>query len=71
MLESGNKERFCSPVGFSEEFPKLKISQIGTENDKKNPKLSNFQSVLTDFVDWNVKNGHRSKNLLFSSVLWR
>ena len=44
----------------------------------KNPKFSDFQSfyaivveIATDFVDWNVENGHQSKSLMCSSILWR
>ena len=49
----------------------MKTSEIDTENDKI-PKLSIFQScyaILTDFKDWNVENGHQSKNLVFRSLL--
>ena len=52
MLKSGNKEKVCSPLGFSEELIevfKLKISQIGPKMTK-NPKLSTFQSFYAIIV---------------------
>ena len=61
MLRTLNMARICCAVGFSEKiiaFSKLRRSQIDTENNKKNPKLSIFQifkcifvKFSTDFVD--------------------
>ena len=56
MLKSDNKERICFPVGFSEELFevfKLKISQIGTEIDKKTKvfQLSKFLCTFCQFFD--------------------
>ena len=52
MLKSGNQERICSPLGFSEELSdvfKWKISHIGTENDKK-PKFFQFSKIYAIIV---------------------
>ena len=70
-------ERFCYPVVFSEELTAVfKLKNISDWHRPKNPKISNFQSFYAFFVkfsidnaDWKVKNGHRSKILLWRSIL--
>ena len=79
MLKTVIKVRICCPVVSYEEITvvfKLKKSQIGTEIDKK-PKILQFLKFLyaifvqfsIDFVDWDVENGHQSRNVLSSSLL--
>ena len=78
-VKSGNQERICSPVGFSEELVEVfdfkKDLKLEPRMTKK-LKFSSFQSfyaifvkISTDFVNWTVENGHQSINVLSSSVL--
>ena len=79
-LNKVNKERMCSPVGFSDALFSVfwvKVSQINTEYDK-NPQTFQFSKNLcilfkfvTDFVNLNVENGQEGKNVLSSRLFWR
>ena len=71
MFTRVNKERFCCPVGFCEEFIavfKLKRYMKLSTNLTANSKFSKFHSfyaidvkILTDFADWTVENGHQRR----------
>ena len=80
MLKRVNKERVCCLVFFSEAIMavfKLKISQIGTEFDKKNPKfaklkvLCNFCQIFEKFRELECSNTQHDRNLLSSSLFRR
>ena len=72
-LKSVNKEKICSPVGFSDALILvfyLKMSQTNTEYDKSSW-IFQFAKVLchfffkflTDFVNWNIEKGQQRKNV--------
>ena len=76
-LKKVNKERMCSPVGFSDGLIsvfQVKISQIPTDYDKI-PQLFQvskflciFFKFLTDFVDWKFGKGQQGKKVLSSGL---
>ena len=78
-LKKVNKERTCSPVGFSDGLIsvfQVKISQSTTDYDKIHQifQVSKFLCIffkfLTDFVDWNNEKSQQGKNVLSSRLFW-